>query len=114
MSSEEQERRRLERLRQQQLGTRDPGASKIKGYDWSIHAQRSKALKRRRQSIFGEVFGVLPTRFRGVLIGGLVGSVGSIIILVLVPDTWKPLALVPLLICAIGGWVLGATIQENY
>jgi hypothetical protein len=114
LSPEEQERQRVARLRQQQIGARDPGPSKIRGYDWGKAAQRTKAIQKKKQRPFiAELFDVFPTRWKGVIYGLLLSIVPTLVIIAMTQDVWRVLALLPPLIFGIGGWVLGSLFQEK-
>lgn len=112
------EKERLRQIRQQQMHARDPGDSKIKGYDWSTHNKKAKriaAQKRKQQQrfILFEIWDILPGRWKGVAYGLLFGGVIAAILLLFLPAEWRGLVLLPLLICAIGGMVLGKTMEDD-
>jgi hypothetical protein len=84
--SSDRERDRLARLREQQLRARDPGSSvKVK---W----KGESAVK--REPLMKEVFGVLPGKVQGAIVGGLFGIVISIVAGLVIPDPF--------------GWVCGS------
>lgn len=69
------EREHLQRQRDRQLAARDPGSSKIRGYDWAKHTEKARQHKpkpffqdlRRACLAGGEIQAVVnrsaPTRF---------------------------------------------------
>lgn len=108
------EQDRLQKLREEQLRARDPGVSKIKGYDWSNHAKRTKVIQKSRQKpLLLELYDVLPGRWKGALNGFLFGVVIAIILVLVLPADWDFLALVPLLIASVVGFVLGSVIAKQ-
>ena len=50
MSHETDDERR-KRIKSEQLARRDPGTSKIKGYDWGKHAQRTRQISEKKQKL---------------------------------------------------------------
>lgn len=113
--NEEQERRRVERIRKQQLGARDPGESKIPGFDWSQQAAKSRKIQRKKKqrSLIAEIYDVLPTRYKGVIIGLLLSIIPAAAIYALAPGEFKALALLPPLIFGVVGMVLGAVMTNK-
>lgn len=109
MSHESEER--LKRLRDAQIASRDPGNSKIRHYDWGKHA--AKPQPKKRFFLLNEWY-YLPTRIKGSLLGMLFGVLLAFILrlTVLNSDT-ELLMIVPILICFIVGFVLGAMFQEK-
>jgi hypothetical protein len=85
--SSDRERERLVRLREKQLRDRDPGASvKVKWKDESAF--------KKNESLWKEIFGVLPGKVQGAIVGGLFGIVISIVAGLVIPDPF--------------GWVCGS------
>lgn len=114
LSPEEQERQRVARLRQQQIGTRDPGPSKIRGYDWSKAADRTKKIQKQKQRpLIVELFEVLPSRWRGGVYGCLLSIIPTLVIAGMTQGDFRVLALLPPLIFGIGGFVVGSLFQEK-
>lgn len=107
MSNEEQERERARRVLEGQIKARDPGPSKITHYDWSKHKKPPK----KQEPLLVETYHLLPTRFRGVAIGLLIGLILAIFLKLLLPAQLALLAILPLLICGIVGWVLGKLLE---
>ena len=107
---EANERDRLSRLREAQLNARDPGESKIKGYDWKKHYAKPKP---KPKPLVVELFDILPTRWKGAFFGVLFGAVLGAFLLFLLPTEWDLMAVVPVLICGIGGMVVGKVLQED-
>lgn len=84
--SSDRERERLVRLREQQLRARDPGSGvKVK---W----KGESAIK--KEPLMKEIFGVLPGKVQGAIVGGLFGIVVSIGAGLVIPDPF--------------GWVCGS------
>ncbi len=107
MSNEEQERRRAEQIRESQIRARDPGPSKITHYDWSKH----KKPPRKQEPLLVETYHLLPTRYRGLAIGALIGLILGIILKLVLPAQLGLLAILPILVCGIMGWVLGKLLE---
>jgi hypothetical protein len=107
MNAEERERQRLQRLRDAQIRSRDPGPSKIQHYDWS----RQKAAPKPRP-LLAELLDLLPTRIRGFLIGLFLGLVIVIIVGYLAPGA-EVVGLIGLLLTTIVGYVLGSVVQSQ-
>jgi hypothetical protein len=82
MPTEEQER--LRRLRDRQLGTRDPLA-KQRRQDREI-AQKQRRM--RESFSFGRMWTDLPRRYRGALAGAIVGLGFLLVAPILVEGTW--------------------------
>lgn len=109
------ERDRAQRIRDAQISARNPGESKIKGYDWSKHAQRSQKIQHQKQekSMLVDVFEVLPARWKGLLVGVAIGLVPLLAGQIFLQGEWKILGWVGLLICAIVAYVVGAATQDE-
>ena len=100
---------RARRIRDAQLSQRDPGVSKIKGYDWSKHAKRGKQIQKSRQKpLLADLFDLLPPRWKGAVMGVAVGFVPLIAAQIFLRGDWVILGLAGLLVCAIIGFVVGA------
>ncbi|NWF68033.1 MAG: hypothetical protein HXY40_03015 [Chloroflexi bacterium] len=105
---------RLQRLRDAQIKARDPGTSKIKGYDWGKHAQRAKQIQKARQKpLLRDLYDLLPGRWKGALAGLLLGALLAALLYFLLPGEWKIAALLPLLICAVAGFIIGKTTDNT-
>jgi hypothetical protein len=107
MNEEERERQRVAKLRAAQIKTRDPGPSKIPHYDWSNQRPR------KRTPILKEIFGVFPTRIRGLAIGLLLGIVAAIAIQFAAPE-FAVCGIIAMIVFGIAGWVLGMVIQSQH
>ena len=107
MSNEEQERERARRVLESQIKARDPGPSKITHYDWSKHKKPPK----KQEPLLVETYHLLPNRYRGLAIGALIGLVLGILLKLVLPAQLGLLAILPILICAIVGWVLGKLLE---
>ncbi len=107
MSNEDRERERIRRLHDSQIQSRDPGPSKIRHYDWSKH--RKPVPK--SEPFLVETYHMLPSRGRGALIGIGIGLVLGILLRLLLPPQMALLAVLPMIVCGLVGWVLGKTIE---
>lgn len=105
MNDEERERQRLQRLRDSQVRSRDPGPSKIRHYDWSNQRQRP------RENPLHMIFGVIPTRVRGLAFGLLFGIVLALLIVVLAPSL-EIIGVLLIPVAAVVGWIIGIAIQS--
>jgi len=114
LSADEQERQRASRLLKKQINSRDPGPSKIRGYDWGKAAERGKVIKKNNQKpLLVELFDVFPARWKGVMIGLLLAIIPTIVITMMTQDIWRVMALLPPLVFGIGGFVVGSMMQEK-
>ncbi|MBL8130722.1 MAG: hypothetical protein JNL42_02595 [Anaerolineae bacterium] len=113
LSAEEQERQRIARLRQQQVSARDPGPSKIRGYDWSVHAAKGRQMRKNRKPFLIELVEILPGRWKGVLLGLIVSLLPTLAIAAAAPPEMALLALLPPLLFGIGGYVIGIVLQDK-
>ena len=113
MNSDDKERRRAEQLSREQLKARDPGASKIRGYDWSQHARKGAAQNKKRKPFLAELFGLFPGRWKGVMIGFPLALVPTVLIISVTEGEWRVLALLPPLIFCISGYVLGGVTEKH-
>jgi hypothetical protein len=113
-SQSDAERERARRILEQQLKARDPGVSKIKGYDWDKHAKRSKQIQKSRQKpLLVDLYDVLPRRWKGALWGGIVGLLPLIAGLIFLTGHWQVLGLLGLMICGVVGFVIGKVTQDE-
>jgi hypothetical protein len=104
------EKERLKRIREAQIKARDPGSSKIRNYDWSEHA---KLAAREKRSNLRELFLSIKYRWRGMLMGFFFGAGLALIMnALLLTDTTRLLALVPILISLVIGFVIGRTLED--
>lgn len=113
MSPEERERQRVARLRQQQVSARDPGPSKIRGYDWGQHAKKGSQLRKNQKPFLVEFVRIIPTRWKGVILGLLLSLIAVVAILALTPPELNLLAVVPPLLFGMSGYVLGVVLQDK-
>ena len=114
LNKNEAERARAQRILDQQLKARDPGVSKIKGYDWSKHAKRSQQVNKSRQKpLLVDLFDILPRRWKGALIGTTIGLLPLIAGLTLLTGEWQILGLLGLIICSVVGFVIGKVTQDD-
>ncbi len=107
--SSNKERERIQRLRDAQINQRNPGESKIRGYDWAAHAKRGQQIKKKTQKpLLVDLYQVLPSRWKGALVGFAVGLVPLLAGQIFLEGDWKLLGLVGMLVCLIVGFVIGA------
>ncbi len=111
--SNRKEQDRLQRLREDQIRARDPGASKIRHYDWSKHSQRSKEIKKKTQKpLVVDLYQSLPGRWKGTLNGLVVALFPTLVLYFFLEGDWRILAAVPLLFGGIIGFVIGGVIAK--
>jgi hypothetical protein len=117
MSTDNRERERLPRLRDAQITSRDPGQSKIPGYDWQQHARRGQQLKTKHKAeqkpLLIDLFLLLPKRWQGAVIGTLVGAIPAIAGYLLLSEDMALLAVVPLILLGVIGYVSGCVIEPE-
>lgn len=117
MGADQQERERLQRLKEAQIKARDPGPSKIRNYDWQRHAERGKQIKARQKAqqkpLLIDLYLLLPHRYRGALIGIAIGLVPAIIGALLLTGDWVLLAVIPPIVCGILGFALGIALDAD-
>lgn len=106
MNAEERERQRLQRLRESQIRSRDPGPSKIRHYDWSHQRQRP------RRSLRRELVDAVPTRMRGLAFGLLFGIVVALLVGVAAPGL-HVLGVAAIPVSMVVGWILGMVVQSQ-
>jgi hypothetical protein len=107
---EQDDKDRIRRIREAQLSARDPGSSKIPGYDWGKHAAKPKP---KPKPLLLDLWDILPSRWKGALYGVILGAILGVILLFVLPGEWRVLALIPVLIAGIAGMVLGKLFQND-
>lgn len=116
MPAQETEKQRVERLKKQQIAARNPGTSKIRGYDWDKHNQKAARVKKKQQEtpLLVEFWDLVPERWRGALYGLLFGLViGAFLFIVVLGDDLKLLAAVPLILGGIIGYIVGKSTETK-
>jgi hypothetical protein len=117
MSTDNSERERLQRLRDAQITSRNPGQSKIPGYNWQQHAQRGHELKFKHKAeqkpLLIALFLLLPKRWQGAVIGTLVGAIPAIAGYLLLSEEMVMLAVVPLIVSGVIGYGSGLVIEPE-
>ncbi len=109
-----EEPERAQRIRDAQIRARDPGASKIKGYDWDKHAKRAQQIKKNNQKpLLVELVNLLPTRWKGALVRVALGLIALIAAQIFLQGDWKILGLLPLIIFGVVGFVVGKSTQDE-
>ena len=111
------EKERARRIRQAQIADRDPGDSKIKGYNWDRHYHKKREVdKQKKQAaerlLVFVLWESLPTRWRGFAYGLVVGTIIGIIVVLIVPPEWRPLIVVPQGLGMILGLIIGKAVEE--
>lgn len=105
MKSQEDEVRRLQRLRDEQLRDRDPNAKKNAQYKRVVINYQS----RQKRITLGSVINDLPAKFWFMIIGGLLGVVLALVLLILIAEPWvKTVGLIAVLFGLVSGRVMGA------
>lgn len=104
-TQEDRERERIAKLRNQQINSRDPGPSKIRHYDWS------KQKKQKTKPILVEIFEVVPTRWRGLVLGVIGGLLVMAILLIAAP-TMAAISIIFPILGAVIGYMSGVSIQK--
>ncbi len=105
MYESDKDRERYKRIRDAQLKKRDPGP-KIKGVNW-------KTEPRPHKPFLVDLLDLLPSRYKGLAVGLVLGAVGLIACVLLLPGDFKVLGLLPLLICGVVGFVIGAVTDKD-
>jgi hypothetical protein len=104
MPSDPREAERLRRIRDQQLRSRDP-LKKQRKLDHTIATKHRKA---KGTFSFGKMWGEIPRRWRGLLLGALIGVGALLVAPALIPDTWGMcLGLGALPFAALLGFLIG-------
>jgi hypothetical protein len=111
------ERERLQRLRDAQVKARDPGPSKIRNYDWQKHAARGKQIQAKRQAgqrpFLLELFALMPKRYQGAAVGVAIGLIPAIAGRLLLSGEWVLLAVVPLMVFGMIGYGIGLSLEPD-
>ncbi len=102
--SREDEQERLIKLRDQQLRARDPHT-----YDKKVLRTVSRRRRRRHKRVtLGEMFRDIPQKWRGLIIGAVIGMGLAILLPLLIEGTWGEVAgLIAILFLAIVGYFIG-------
>ena len=111
---QESDEERIQRIRRSQINTRDPGISKIKGYDWSSHAKRGAQIKKKKQRpLVVDLFDALPPRWKGLVGGAGFGLIFVVAAQVFLTGDWRILGVAGLLVAMIVGYVVGTSMQNT-
>jgi len=109
--SYDEQQRRLERLCAAQLASRDPGDSKIPGYDWRKHA--AKKQPKRRPFPLNEWY-ALPPRMKDLLRGLAFGFLLAFILrLTVLTAEYELLMIVPIFISMVVGFIVGSMFEDK-
>jgi uncharacterized membrane protein len=114
----EQERERLQRLRDEQIRARDPGKSKIRGYDWERHAEHGREINAKRakeaqKPLLIALYQALPERLQAAIIAFLIGLIPAVAGLILLDGEWRMLAIIPPLVLAALGYLIGMMLEPD-
>ena len=104
------DKERAKRLRDRRIAERHPGESKIKGYDWARHAAKPKP---KQKPFLIELFDIMPGRWKGAAMGVAFGAILGLILMLVVSEELRALALLPILMCGMGGMVIGKLMQDD-
>jgi hypothetical protein len=114
MSSNREDQERAQRIQDAQIRARDPGASKIKGYDWEKHGKRAQQIKKNNQKpLIVEFFDLMPSRWKGALVGLVLGFIPLIAAFIFLEGEWKVIGVLALLIFGVVGFIIGATTSDE-
>ena len=106
----EQEKERVRKIIERQIANRNPGDSRIRGYNWDKHNEKNQrnAARKKKESerfLLFTLWDTLPQDLKwggyGFFIGTLVG-----LPMLLLPPEWRLLMAIPPLIGAILGMLL--------
>lgn len=105
MNRQEDERQRLQRLREQQLKNRDPTAKKTQQYQRTVSRYRSHQKKTTARRIISE----LPAKFWYMVIGTLLGAILALVLNIFFTEPWvKTASWLFVLFGLVAGRVMGA------
>ena len=105
MNNQENEIKRLQRLRDEQLRNRDPNAKKDAQYRRTVARYRS----RQKSISLGSIINDLPAKFLYMIIGGLLGGVLALALLILIAEPWvKTVGWIAIIFGIVSGRVMGA------
>jgi hypothetical protein len=105
MKSSEEEIRRLQQLRDQQIRERDPTAKKVAQYQRTVSNYR----KRQKKITLSSVINDLPAKFLYMVIGTLLGIALAIILRIIINEPWiNALGLILTIFGLVSGRVMGA------
>ena len=107
---EQDEKERIRRIHDAQIAQRDPGDSKIPGYDWAKHAAKPKP---KPKPLLLDMWDILPSRWKGALYGVIFGAVIGVILLFVLPRDWHIMAVIPMLLAGVVGMILGKLMQPD-
>ena len=115
--SRDTEKERARRIRQAQIADRDPGDSKIKGYNWDRHYQKKRRVDKQKtrdaeRPLVIVLWETLPTRWRGFAYGLLVGTIIGVIVIFVVPPELRVLMVIPQGLGMIIGLAVGKVMEE--
>ena len=105
MKSSEDEIRRLQRLRDQQIRERDPTAKKVAQYQRTVSSYK----QRQKKITLGSVIDDLPAKLLDMVIGTLLGIALAIVLRLIINEPWiNALGLILVVFGLVSGRVMGA------
>lgn len=112
------DKERARRIRAQQLSARDPGDSKIPGYNWNNHYKKKRKMDavaryNAQRPLVIELWEALPPRWKGLLAGFLLGTIVGMFVIFLLPEDLRFLILIPQLIGMVMGMIVGKSMQDD-
>lgn len=116
--SHDPDRERLRRIQERQLADRNPGDSKIKGYDWDKHFEKKHQVDARRKKeaarpLLFMLWEALPPRWKGFGYGFGLGTIVGVPLLFLAPPEWRMVFVIPPLLGAVMGMFLGKALDSD-
>lgn len=115
--SQDPDKEKLRRIREAQISARNPGDSKIKGYNWDKHYGKKKQIEAKRKTeseraLIIVLWKELPARWKGFCYGFILGTLAGLPALLL-PTEWRLLVVVPQLVGAIIGMIVGQSTENR-
>jgi hypothetical protein len=105
--NQDSERERLQRIRDRQIRDRDPGP-RVK-VEW-----KGDAAKTKQEPVFKLIWGALPRKAKGTVVGLFLGMLGSLAMGMLMPYPWNMVCGAIFFLVAIGvGTIVGASTDQG-
>lgn len=111
------DKERARRIRRAQIADRDPGDSKIRGYNWDKHYQKKRRVDRQKKRdaerpLVIVLWEALPTRWRGFLYGLVIGTLIGVVLILMVPPELRILMVIPQGVGMILGLAVGKAMED--
>ncbi len=103
----EKEKKRRARIVQKRINQHDPGP-KVKGVNWNPDRSRHKPQK----ALIVEVWDSLPPRYRGGIVGGIIGLIALVPCALLLPGAYKLLGLPVFFVCILMVGVIWVVVED--